>query len=128
MLRIWQILLQNWACYNQFSEGSFLCPILIENCTPLNKILSCLNIASLKKKSGFLNKALRPRSLRSLAPPTAFSRWRRVGLLGKTLVRHRFAYQSLLIKKHLNRKQVNKLDLMIPQVKKFMDLLASVNG
>ena len=81
-----------------------------------------------QKKSGFLNKALRPRSLRSLAPPMAFSRWRRVGLLGKTLVRHRFAYQSLLIKKHLNRKQVNKLDLMIPQVKKFMDLLASVNG
>ena len=82
MLRIWQRLLQNWAFYNQFSEGSFLCPILIENCTPLNKILSCLNIASLKKKSGFLNKALRPRSLRSLAPPTAFGRWRRVGLLG----------------------------------------------
>jgi hypothetical protein len=37
----------------------------------------------MKKKSGFLNKALRPRSLRSLAPPTAFGCWRRVGLLGK---------------------------------------------
>ena len=35
-----------------------------------------------EKKSGFLNKVLRPRSLRSLAPPTAFGRWRRVGLLG----------------------------------------------
>ena len=35
-----------------------------------------------EKKGGFLNKALRPSSLRSLAPPTAFGRWRRVGLLG----------------------------------------------
>ena len=103
-------------------------PNLLQKLSRLKIFLSCINIASLKKKSGFLNKALRPRSLRSLAPPMAFSRWRRVGLLGKTLVRHRFAYQSLLIKKHLNRKQVNKLDLMIPQVKKFMDLLASVNG
>ena len=44
MLGIWQRLLQNWALYNQFSEGTFLCPIPIENCTPLKKILSCLNI------------------------------------------------------------------------------------
>ena len=44
MLRNWQRLLQNWAFYNQFSEGSFLCPIPIENCTPLKKILRCLNI------------------------------------------------------------------------------------
>ena len=36
-----------------------------------------------EKKSGFLNKALRPRSLRSLASPTAEGRWRRVGLLGE---------------------------------------------
>ena len=46
----------------------------------------------------------------------------------KMLVRHWFGNQSPLIKKHLNRKQVNKLDLMNPQVKKFMDLLAWVNS
>ena len=44
MLRICQPLLQNWAFYNQFSKVIFLCPIPIENCTPLKKILGCLNI------------------------------------------------------------------------------------
>ena len=44
--------------------------------------LNCLNMNLHEKKSGFLNKALRPRSLRSLALPTAFGRWWRVGLLG----------------------------------------------
>ena len=78
MMRNWQRLLQNWAFYNQFSEGSFLCPIPIENCTPLNKILSCLNIASLKKKWIFKQSAAP--TLAMLAG--AFGRWRRVGLLG----------------------------------------------
>ena len=31
-------------------EGSFLCPICDKSCTPLNKILGRINIASLKKK------------------------------------------------------------------------------
>ena len=44
MLKIWQRLLKNWVFYNQFSKGSFFCPILVENCTPLKTILSCLNI------------------------------------------------------------------------------------
>ena len=37
----------------------------------LSRLKKILSIASLKKKSGFLNKALRPRSLRSLVTPTA---------------------------------------------------------
>ena len=52
-------------------------------------------------KNIVLNKALRPRSLRSLAPPMAFGRWRRVGLLGKPKVtsfcdksRHLFLWQT----------------------------------
>ena len=36
----------------------------------------------MKKKSGFLNKALRPRSLRSLAPPTAFGCWNNLCMEG----------------------------------------------
>ena len=55
---------------NQFSEGSFLCPIWDKNCHVPDEILCCLNIAIQefpRKKSGFLNKVLRPRSLRSLA-------------------------------------------------------------
>ena len=44
MLRIWQRLLHNWAFYNPFSKVTFLCPIQIENRTPLKKFLGCLNV------------------------------------------------------------------------------------
>ena len=76
-----------------------MCPICHKNCHIPEKILSCLYIATQEftgKKSGFLNKALRPRSLPSLAPPTAFGRWRRVGLLGKMSTVHKICSENLI--------------------------------
>ena len=62
-------------------------PNLSQKLSRLNKILGCLNIASLKKKSGFLNKVLRPRSLRSLAPR---------GLAGKSKLANNGKFNVLL--------------------------------
>jgi hypothetical protein len=63
---------QNFDDYPDFQKIPGM-PILLQHSVH-EKILCCLNIAIQEftwKKSGFLNKVLRPRSLRSLAPPTA---------------------------------------------------------
>ena len=61
----------------------------------LSRLKKILCLPSLKKKSGFLNKALRPRLLRSLAPPMAFGRWRHVGLLGKVFNSTEFHFSEV---------------------------------